>query len=123
MSKLVLLGADCESGGHPSICGSTVQGTVQDDDGDKSVTVNGQPLMTHGDVMDFGSHGHDVVETESGPVCVSFSSHRITPDQNHAVTVNGKSLVHVGDSTTDPGSGGTASITNSGGNSAVTHTE
>lgn len=121
MSELVLLGANCEATGHPGECGAVASGTTQDADGDTSVTINGVPVMTHGDVMHFGSHAH--AYEGDPPACTSYSSHDLTPDQTHAVTVNGQSIVHVGDSTTDPGSGGTASVVDSGGNSAVTHTE
>ncbi|UBF22176.1 PAAR repeat protein [Halorubrum virus HRTV-2] len=121
MPKLALIGASCEATGHPGECGSVASGTTQDSDGDKSVTINGTPVATHGDVMNFPSHAH--AYTGDPPACTSYSSHDLTPDEAPAITVNGQPVMRAGDSTTDPGSGGTASIINSGGNGAVTHTE
>jgi uncharacterized Zn-binding protein involved in type VI secretion len=121
MPLLALLGAPCEAGGHPGECGTVASGALQDSDGDTSVTINGTPVATHGDSMSFGSHAHSY--GGDPPVCKSFSSHELTPDQSHDLTVNGQPVMRAGDSTTDPRSGGTASITGSGGQSAVTHTE
>lgn len=125
MSKIVLLGAPCETTGHPPQCQEPVSGSTEDGDDETSVTINGTPVMTRGDLMKFGSHAHTYVEpTEEEPGgCEGFSSHNITPTETHSLTINGKSIVHVGDSGSDPGSGGTASILDSGGNTAVTHTE
>lgn len=126
MPLLATLGAPCEAGGHPSECGAVASGSLEDADGDTSVTLNGTPVATHGDSMHFGSHAHTYEDTDGDgtpDTCTDLSSHDLTPDQTHDLTVNGQPVMRDGDSTTDPDSGGTASITGSGGQSAVTHTE
>jgi len=119
MTRIVLLGADCEADGHPSKCPGVVGGTVVDADGDTSVSVNGTAVASRGDRMDFPPHEHDI-----GPDggCINTQSHSLQTDQTRPVTVNGQSVVLVGDSITDPGSGGTADVINSGGNQDVTVT-
>lgn len=120
MSKEIAVhGATCEADGHPSECQPTVTGQTQDADGDTSVTINGVPVTDHGDSMHFDSHAHAYNEEEG---CISLSSHDLVPDQSHSFTVNGRPVVRVGDSTSDPGAG-TAKVVDSGGNGAVTHTE
>jgi uncharacterized Zn-binding protein involved in type VI secretion len=91
-------------------------------DGDTSVTINGVPVTDHDDSIHFPSHAHAFVETDDGGYCDDFYSHDLTPDQNPDITINGQPIVRVGDSTSDPGAG-TATVMDSGGNGAVTHTE
>ncbi|UBF19611.1 PAAR repeat protein [Halorubrum tailed virus 10] len=121
MSKnLAVHGATCEADGHPSECQATVTGQTKDADGDTSVTINGVPLTDHGDSMHFPSHAH--AYSGDPPACTSYSSHDLVPDESPSFTVNGRPVVRVGDSTSDPGAG-TAQVVDSGGNGAVTHTE
>jgi len=124
--KIATIGASCEASGHPSECEATVSGSVEDADGETGVTINGTPVATHGDSMEFGSHAHDYVDTDGdgkADSCADFVSHSLTPDSSSSFTVNGEPVMHKGDSTTDPGSGGTAEITGSGDNDGVTHTQ
>ncbi|QIR31194.1 hypothetical protein M1M18_gp106 [Halorubrum virus Serpecor1] len=120
--EIALHGSACEADGHPSKCQSTVSGETKDGDGDTSVTINGVPVTDHNDSMHFPSHAHAYVETDDGGYCDDFYSHDLVPDQSHSLTVNGQPVVREGDSTSDPGAG-TATVLDSGGNSAVTHTE
>ena len=123
MSKLwVVHGASCEADGHPGECQATVSGETKDGDGDTSVTINGVPVTDHNDSMYFDPHAHNYVETDDGGYCDDYYSHELTPDQNPDITINGQPIIRVGDSTSDPGAG-TATVLNSGGNGAVTHTE
>ncbi|AGM10775.1 hypothetical protein M192_gp104 [Halorubrum tailed phage 8] len=117
--KLAVHGATCEADGHPSECQAVVSGSTQDADGDTSVTINGVPITDHGDSMHFDSHAHAYSEEDG---CISLSSHDLVPDESPSFTVNGRPVVRVGDSTSDPGAG-TATVVDSGGNGAVTHTE
>ncbi|AFH21893.1 hypothetical protein OSG_eHP12_00090 [environmental Halophage eHP-12] len=120
MTRIVLLGSDCEADGHPSKCPGVVDGSVVDADGDTSVSVNGTAVASRGDRMDFPPHEH-AIDPVTG-ACIDTQSHSLQTDQTRPVTVNGQSVVLVGDSTTDPGSGGTADVINSGGNQDVTVT-
>jgi uncharacterized Zn-binding protein involved in type VI secretion len=120
MTRIVLLGADCEAAGHPDKCPGVVAGTVVDEDTDTSVSVNGTAVATRGDRMEFGPHEH-AIDPATGS-CVDTQSHLLQTDQTRPVTVNGDSVMIVGDSTTDPGSGGLADVINSGGNKDVTVT-
>ncbi|QIR31069.1 hypothetical protein HrrHc2_145 [Halorubrum virus Hardycor2] len=120
MKKIATHGSACEADGHPSECQSTVTGQTKDADGDTSVTINGVPVTDHNDSMSFPSHAHSY--GGDPPACKSYSSHDLVPDENPAITVNGRPVVRVGDSTSDPGAG-TASVVNSGENESVTHTE
>lgn len=123
MSKeWVVHGASCEADGHPGECQATVSGSTQDNDGDTSVTINGVPVTDHGDSMRFDFHAHNYVETDDGGYCDDYYGHDLVPDQNPDVTINGRPIVRVGDSTSDPGAG-TAVVLDSGGNGTVTHTE
>ncbi|MFC7323254.1 hypothetical protein ACFQMF_01540 [Halorubrum rutilum] len=116
---LALVGASCEATGHPSVCGETASGTVQDADNAAAVTLDGDGLATHGDRMHFPSHGHAVSPTGG---CTDYQTHDLVPDQSPPITVDGNPVMRVGDSTTDPRSGGTASIVDAGGTNALTHT-
>lgn len=66
--------------------------------------------------MDFPSHAHQYsdVDSDGTDECHDMQSHSLDPDQTHSVTVNGDPVFLDGDSTADPGSGGTASITGAG---------
>lgn len=123
MSKITvtLLSADCEADGHPSKCPGVVTGTVIDADNDTSVSINGTAIANRGDRMDFPPHEH-AIDPVTG-ACIDTQSHSLQTEQTHSVTVNGQSVVLVGDSTTDPGSGGVADVINAGGNKSVTVTE
>jgi uncharacterized Zn-binding protein involved in type VI secretion len=114
------LGARCEADGHPSKCPGIVDGSVVDNDGNKTVKINGTAVSTRADRMDFASHEHDIDPTTGA--CINTQSHSLQTDQTRNITVNGESVLIVGDSTTDPGSGGIADIVNSGSNSTVTVT-
>jgi uncharacterized Zn-binding protein involved in type VI secretion len=125
MAKISVDGSSCESDGHPADCQETVAGTTEDSDGDTSVTIDGSPITTQADSMAFPSHAHEYVvpdDPELDPYCSSFSSHNLSPDDDHSLTINGTPVVRKGDTADDPG-GGTATVTGSGGNGSVTHTE
>jgi hypothetical protein len=70
--------------------------------------------------MDFPPHEHDIDPTTGA--CINTQSHSLQTDQTRNITVNGESVVIIGDSTTDPGSGGTAEIVNANNNSTVSVT-
>lgn len=114
------LQAGCEADGHPAKCPGVVDGTLIDADGDKTVTINGRAVGTRGDRMDFPPHEHDIDPTTGA--CINTQSHSLQTDQTRNITVNGESVVIIGDSTTDPGSGGTAEIVNANNNSTVSVT-
>lgn len=117
MPPYVLTGAPAESFDHPSVCSEPASGTVTDE---TPISYNGTPIVTQQDgTIEFDSHGHDTTPTGS---CTGYESHSITPVKvSDSVTYNGYGVCIVTDSVaTDPGSGGTVDITNSGGNSAVT---
>jgi uncharacterized Zn-binding protein involved in type VI secretion len=114
------LGAGCEADEHPAKCPGVVDGTLIDADADKTVTINGTAAGTRGDRMSFPPHEHDIDPTTGA--CINTQSHSLQTDQTRNITVNDESVLTVGDSTTDPGSGGTADIINAGSNSTVTVT-
>jgi hypothetical protein len=70
--------------------------------------------------MDFPPHEHDI-DPATG-ACINTQSHSLQTDQTRNITVNGESMVIIGDSTTDPGSGGTAEIVNANNNNTVSVT-
>lgn len=107
MTKLAINGTECEADSHPSNCGAVVQGSCQDSN---SFTINGTPVATHGGSMHFDSHAHAYNETDG---CHDYQSHDLVPDESPSFTHNGNPVMRVGDSTTDPGSGGTADISGS----------
>jgi uncharacterized Zn-binding protein involved in type VI secretion len=111
--KVAVVSANCEATGHPGECQEPVPGEVQDADGDTDFTVNGVPVADHSDVMHFDSHAHSY--SGDPPKCGGYTDHDLTPDQDHGFTVNGEPVMREGDSTTDPSSGGTAEILDSGG--------
>lgn len=106
--KVAVDGDSCEAEGHPTVCSEPAQGFV---DADGSFTLNGKPIAAHDDAMHFDSHGHDV-DPQTG-ACTDYQSHDVTPEQTHDFTHNGQPVMRVGDTTTDPGSGGTAEIVSS----------
>lgn len=114
------LQAGCEADGHPSKCPGIVDGSVVDADGDRTVSANGTAVATRADRMDFPPHEHDIDPTTGA--CIDTQSHLLQTDQTRNISVNGESVLIIGDSTTDPGSGGTAEIIDAGGNSTVTVT-
>jgi uncharacterized Zn-binding protein involved in type VI secretion len=73
--------------------------------------------------MEFPSHAHEYkdIDDDQAKECTTYSSHSLDPDETPAVTVNGEPIYRVGDSTTDPGSGGVADIIDSGVTHEVTH--
>lgn len=123
MTELVLIGANCEANGHPTECTEPAPGSVQQSSS-HGVTVNGTQVATIASAdMNFSSHAHDHT-TEEG--CHDNQSHSLDPDagaDSSSVTVNGSPVYIVGDGvTTDPGSGGTVDIVDSGGNNTITET-
>jgi hypothetical protein len=107
MTRVSLIGDPCEATGHPPQCTEPAPGTVE---GVGSIlSVNGTSVYSADSAdMVFGSHAHSY-STDKG--CFDVQSHSLDPDQSHILSVNGTTVQAVGDSTTDPGSGGTASIT------------
>lgn len=117
MSKIVLLSAPCESTGHPSVCSEPASGTVSETNTSTSVKINGTVVANHADEMYFPSHGHSV--TPKG-ACTSYQTHSIVPSDTGGISINGNRVMQKGDTQTDPGSGGTATITGIGNNHSVT---
>lgn len=122
-NKVVLIGASCEATGHPSSCTEPAPGTVENTDGNDTITLNGKPLADHGDKMHFPSHAHKYsdINSDGAKECHDNQSHDLVPDQNPVISIDGNPVMRVADSTTDPGSGGTAEIKDSGGNSVISH--
>lgn len=115
--NVALLGAPCEADGHPSQCTEPAPGTVEETDA-SLLSVGGVDVASHGTaVMHFPGHSHDYNEEDG---CIAVQSHDLTPDQDALLTVNGEPVMCVGDSAADPGSGGTAEITDHGGNEVLT---
>lgn len=115
--NVALLGAPCEADGHPPECTEPATGTVESTD-EALLSVEGTDVASHDTaVQQFPSHAHDH-DPDDG--CIALQSHDLTPDQEHLLTINGASVMLVKDSTTDPGSGGTAEITDDGGNEILT---
>ena len=114
MQKIyAVIGADCSATGHPGACTEPAPGTLQNSDGESPLTIDGVAVADHGDEMFFPSHGHDVDEQGN---CIAYQEHSLTPDQESPWTIDGRPLMAKGDSTTDPGSGGTATIDSAGQN-------
>ena len=120
MPHAARIGANCEATGHPAECTATAPGSL-DSTSHCIVSVEGTDVGSHGTSdMHFPSHGHDTETDSEGNVsCVDYQTHDIDPDDTHIVRVEGTPVVFEGDSTTDPGSGGTASVVDAGGNSIV----
>lgn len=116
---LALVSGSCDATGHPTQCQEPAPGSIQDADAKTPITVDGTPLADHGDRLHFDSHAHAYSSMKG---CYDMQSHDLVPDQTPPITVDGRPVMRVGDHTTDPGSGGTAEIVGSGGNSALTHT-
>ncbi|RKS83328.1 hypothetical protein BDK61_2671 [Haloarcula quadrata] len=120
MTVPAVIGAPTEANGHPSACSEPATGSVESTD-DAPLSIEGADVATHAAaVMHFPSHGH---ATDPMGNCIDYQTHDLTPDQDHLLTVNGEPVMCVDDSTTDPGSGGTATITDHGGNEILTVTE
>jgi uncharacterized Zn-binding protein involved in type VI secretion len=110
-TSYALVGSDCEADGHPSECQEPAPGTIQNTDSNAPLTVDGTVVADHGDDMHFDSHAHDTgTDSDGNTTCTDTQSHDLTPDQINPWTIDGRSLILVGDSTTDPGSGGTAEV-------------
>jgi len=107
MTHLSLIGDPCEATGHPSECTEPAPGEVE---GPGSfLSVNGVNVYSGATAeMTFDPHAHSY-SIDKG--CYDLQSHSLDPDQTHILSINGSPVYAVGDSTTDPGSGGTASIT------------
>lgn len=117
MSSIALVGANCEAEGHPTECTEPATGSVSSTSSN-SVTINGTDVYVQDRAnMHFDSHAHDHDNTNG---CHDMQSHDIDPDDTHSVTINGQPVFEVGDATTDPVTGGTADVIDSGGNSSVT---
>jgi hypothetical protein len=120
MATPALIGAPCEADGHPAACSEPASGSVEATD-DALLSVEDADVATNATaVMHFPSHGHS---TDPMGNCVDYQTHDLTPDQEHLLTVNGAPVMCVDDSTDDPGSGGTATLVDDGGNDLLTVTE
>lgn len=118
-SDFALIDSVCEATGHPSKCTEPATGSVNGSS--SSVSVDGVSIgVATSNKLHFDSHAHDHSTIEG---CHSMQSHDLDPEDDHSVTLDGDPLLLVGDSTTDPGSGGTAEVVDSGGNSSVSLTE
>lgn len=111
MSKVVLISAPCESTGHPSLCTEPASGTVTETNASTSVRINGTVVANHNDSMHFPSHGHS---TDAVPSCTDYKTHDIVPSNTGGISINQKRVMQNGDTQTDPGSGGTATIIGTG---------
>jgi hypothetical protein len=113
MSNVVLVGADCDTYGHPTNCQEPAPGSVNSTSS-SNVTLNGADVYFHSRAdMFFPSHAHDY---SSDKGCHQYSSHSIDPDDTHNLTLNGSPIVIESDEGTDPVSGDRAVFRNSGGN-------
>jgi hypothetical protein len=113
MSNIVLVGANCEAYGHPTQCSEPANGSVSSSSS-SNVTLNGEDVYFHSRAdMSFSSHAHDY-SVNLG--CHNNQSHSIDPEDTHNLTLNGSPIVIESDEGTDPGSGGRAIFTDSGGN-------
>lgn len=123
MTSIVLVGANCEATGHPTECTEPAPGAVTSTSS-SSLSINGTDIYSEDTAdMHFDSHAHSYIDTNADGIpdtCSDMQSHDLDPDQSHSITLNSTPIYLVGDSTTDPGSGGTATILDSGGNSTVT---
>lgn len=120
MIEFTLIGAPAEATGHPSECSEPASGTVA---GSSTVTYNGTAIAnTETSTIEFDSHGHDTDDEDN---CTDFQSHSIVPDDvSETVLYNGSGFFHTEDGVaTDPGSGGSVSITSSGGNETITEAD
>lgn len=124
-AQYALIGSSCEAYGHPSECQEPAPGTVTETSA-SSVSIDGVSIGTVSTAdMHFNSHAHAY---EPDPGCTSFGSHDIDPDDpgpgtDSSVMINGSPVYVVNTSvTTDPSSGGSVDIIDSGGNSSVSHT-
>lgn len=117
--KVSVNGDSCEASGHPSSCTEPAPGEVE---ASGKLTLNGKAIASHDDVMHFDSHAHEYsdINSDGSNECHNFQSHDLVPDQSPAFSHNGEPIMRVGDDTSDPGSGGTASITSSS-ESGLTH--
>lgn len=104
-TKYALVGDPCLADGHPTQCEEPADGTIEDADSKQPLTLDGTPVADHGDDMAYPTHAHAYSSSKG---CYDDQSHALTPDQTPPWEVDGRPLIQVGDSTTDPGSGGTA---------------
>jgi len=117
MSKIALLSAPCEATGHPSVCTEPANGSVTEGNTSTSVRINGTVVANHADEMFFPSHGHAVTPTGA---CTDYQTHSLVPSDTGGISINDKRVMQKGDTQTDPGSGGTATIVGIGNQHAVT---
>jgi len=75
------------------------------------VRINGTVVANHNDSMHFPSHGHS---TDAVPSCTDYQTHDIVPSNTGGISINKKRVMQNGDTQTDPGSGGTATIIGTG---------
>jgi uncharacterized Zn-binding protein involved in type VI secretion len=111
MSKIAVLSAPCEATGHPSVCTEPANGTVTEGNTSTSVRINGTTVANHADEMFFPSHGHDVSPLGA---CTNYQTHSLVPSDTGGISINDNRVMQEGDTQTDPGSGGTATIIGTG---------
>lgn len=124
MTKVATDTASAEATGHPSSCTEPAPGTVQNSS--HNVTINSgteEKVGTKSSTIHFDSHAHNYDIS-----CKDFQSHDLTAgDLNdsklaESVKINGNPLIIVSDDVaTDPGSGGSVNVIDSGVNSSVTY--
>jgi len=118
-TNVALVGAQCEASGHPGACSEPAPGSVTAT-ADAILSVEDTDVGSHATAaMHYPSHGH---ATDPEGNCINYQEHSIEPDQEHILRVNGEPVMLTGDSTTDPGSGGTAEIIGDGGNTILSIT-
>lgn len=107
-----LIGDDCLADGHPTSCQEPAPGTIQNNDNNTPLTVDGTVVADHGDDMYYSDHAHEYTDSDDDgeKECTTLQSHTLTPDQSPPWTIDGRPLMLVGNDTTDPSSGGRAWI-------------
>lgn len=107
-----LIGSSCLADSHPPECTEPAPGDIVNSDSNNPLTVDGTVVADHGDRMDYPKHAHEHkdIDGDNEKECTNKQPHSLVPDQTNPWTIDGRSLMKVGDDTTDPGSGGRAWI-------------
>lgn len=124
MTTFARVTASAEAFDHPAACTEPATGSVVEE-GTASVTItnasgNTKALASTNQAdLDFPSHGHS---TDTDGNCTDSQSHTLDPSTvSSSVTVNGGGVYLVQDNVgTDPVSGGSIDIIDSGSNNSVT---
>lgn len=120
MTKLVLIGSNCEAFGHPTECTEPAPGEVVSTS-NSSVSINGVDVATSSNAdINFPNHSHDYSSIDG---CHEESSHTLSPQSSSvspSITINGSPVYLERDGVADdPITGGSVNITSSGDNTTV----